>query len=119
MSETQGVAPPRHFTVQTLARYWGVSPSHIYNLIHSNAIRHMRIGKAIRIPSIFVKEFEEAACQITTISTVSGNTRTVTGMSSGQQTKPMNSITEARNAYQLGQQTAEKQSNFEPNTSRE
>jgi len=55
--------PSRHFTVQSLAAHWEVSPSHIYNLIHSNTLRHMRIGKAIRIPIHFVKEYEENACQ--------------------------------------------------------
>ena len=59
MDDQPVAMPARHFTVQSLAAYWGVSPSHIYNLIHSNALRHMRIGKAIRIPSIFVKKFQE------------------------------------------------------------
>ncbi len=58
MNDQTGTAmPARHFTVQSLAAYWGVSPSHIYNLIHSNALRHMRIGKAIRIlksPLVFI-----------------------------------------------------------------
>ena len=57
MSDKPGSFPARHFTVQSLAAYWEVSPSHIYNLIHSNALRHMRIGKAIRIPVDLVKEF--------------------------------------------------------------
>ena len=118
MSETQGVAPPRHFTVQTLARYWGVSPSHIYNLIHSNAIRHMRIGKAIRIPSIFVKEFEEAACQTSVISTVSGSTTTELGTLSGLQ-RLEKKRQGALSAYQQGVQTAARQNNIAPNSSQD
>lgn len=77
-------APPRHFTVQTLAARWEVSPSHIYNLLHSNALPHLRIGKAIRIPIHFVKEFEDAACQKTTTFINSGNIQTDFGTSPGQ-----------------------------------
>jgi len=53
----------RHFTVSALAKRWSVSKNHIYGLIGRNEIRHLRIGTAIRIPAIFVKEYEEAACQ--------------------------------------------------------
>jgi excisionase family DNA binding protein len=116
MDDQPVAIPARHFTVQSLAAYWGVSPSHIYNLIHSNALRHMRIGKAIRIPSIFVKEFQEAACQLTTISTNLNNAQMGSGTFAGttQPQKPS-----ALNAYQRGQQTAAKQNNSALNTSRE
>lgn len=107
------VMPARHFTVQSLAAYWGVSPSHIYNLIHSNALRHMRIGKAIRIPQNIVKEFQEAACLTATISTSSNSAQIASGTFAGmiQRQPPL-----ALNAYQRGQQTAVKQKDSEHNT---
>jgi excisionase family DNA binding protein len=110
--------PARHFTVQSLAAYWGVSPSHIYNLIHSNSLRHMRIGKAIRIPATIVKEFEETACQLTTTSTVYGNTITELGTSFGHQ-KMEKKYREGQNAYQRGLQIAEKRNNTAPNLSQD
>lgn len=48
MTEPSGSFPARHFTVQSLATHWEVSPSHIYNLIHSGAIRYLRIGNGGR-----------------------------------------------------------------------
>lgn len=116
MTEPSGSFPARHFTVQSLARYWGVSPSHIYNLIHVGAIRYLRIGKAIRIPALSVKEYEEAACRVTTISTNLNNDLTAFGISVGTMVhqKP-----QALNAYQRGQQTASKQKNSAHSTSQE
>ena len=119
MSEKHGAFPARHFTVQTLAEHWDVSPSHIYNLINNNSLRHMRIGKAIRIPVIFVTEFEEAACQTTRIFTDYGSTITGIGTSSGQAGPKVNGPLGVRDGYQRGQQTAEKQNNSAPNTSQD
>ncbi|NCC03551.1 MAG: DNA-binding protein [Proteobacteria bacterium] len=120
MTITSGPSgPARHFTVQSLARYWGVSPSHIYNLIHTGAIRYLRIGKAIRVPVLSVKEYEEAACRQTMTSSDCGSTTMATGMSSGQQAKQTIPIPGARSAYLQGQQTAKKPSNSAPNTSRD
>jgi excisionase family DNA binding protein len=111
--------PARHFTVQSLAAYWGVSPSHIYNLIHSNALRHMRIGKAIRIPQLIVKEFEEqASCLTKPIFTASGSTTMALGTSYGHQ-KMERKHREEQSAYLRGQQTAKKPSNSAPNTSQD
>ena len=36
----------RHFTVQTLAAHWEVSPSHIYNLIRSKPLQSIKIAFA-------------------------------------------------------------------------
>jgi len=47
MIDRTGPTPARHFTVQSLAKYWEVSPSHIYNLIHTGTIRFLRIGKFV------------------------------------------------------------------------
>ncbi|MDD2325132.1 MAG: helix-turn-helix domain-containing protein [Alphaproteobacteria bacterium] len=106
MNNQTVVMPARHFTVQSLADYWGVSPSHIYNLIRSNALRHMRIGKSIRIPTIFVTEYEEQSCQLTMISTNLINAQTESGTFVGTTQRQ---ISPALNAYQRGQQTAAKQ----------
>jgi excisionase family DNA binding protein len=100
---TPASTPPRHFTVQSLAAYWGVSPSHIYNLVHSNALRHMRIGSSIRIPAIIVKEFEEAACQLTRRNIVSGSIATEQSMSSGQTQTQQPKQGCRQNAFQQGQ----------------
>ena len=111
--------PARHFTVQSLAAYWGVSPSHIYNLIHSNALRHMRIGKAIRIPQNIVKEFEEqASCLTKPIFTASGSTTMELGTSYGHQ-KMDKKHREEQSAYQRGLRIAAQQNNTAPNTSRD
>jgi excisionase family DNA binding protein len=111
--------PARHFTVQSLATYWGVSPSHIYNLIHSNALRHMRIGKAIRIPANFIKEFEEQSCQIATTFTAYGSTITERGTSSGLQKTEKIQTHGEQSAYQRGLQIAAQRSNTAPNSSRD
>ncbi|MCL2468902.1 MAG: excisionase family DNA-binding protein [Alphaproteobacteria bacterium] len=112
-------SPARHFTVQSLAKYWGVSTSHIYNLIHSGSIRYMRIGKAIRIPTDFIKEYEEAAC-LTTIFTAYGNTITDTGTSFGVTVPQMRtSTTEEQSAYQRGQRIARQQNNSALNSSQD
>jgi len=110
--------PARHFTVQSLAAYWGVSPSHIYNLIHTNALRHMRIGKAIRIPTIFIKEYEEQSCQTNSISTASGNTTTELGTSFGRQ-KMKKRHQGGQSAYQRGLQIAAQRSSTALNSSRD
>ena len=105
--------PARHFTVQSLAAYWGVSPSHIYNLIHSNALRHMRIGKAIRIPTIFIKEYEEQSCQELKNYTDSGSTTTVPSISSGMNASNCHqgANTLRQGAFQRGQQIGNKPNN--------
>ncbi len=118
MDDKPDLTPAKHFTVQSLAAYWGVSPSHIYNLIHSNSLRHMRIGTAIRIPAIIVKEFEETACQLTTTSTVYGNTITELGTSSGHQKMEKKHRGE-QSAYQRGHQIAAQRNNIAPNSSRD
>jgi excisionase family DNA binding protein len=115
MSIEPGLCPARHFTVQTLAKYWGVSPSHIYNLIHSNAIRYLRIGKAIRIPNNFVKEYEEKACQGKT-NTDYGNTQTEPFMSYGQSRTPPPRQAFRQNAFQRGQQIGAPQNNIAPSS---
>jgi excisionase family DNA binding protein len=119
MSNIEGSYPARHFTVQTLAKYWGVSPSHIYNLIHSNALQHLRIGKAIRIPAIFIKEFEEAACQITKKNIDSGNMPTAPSMLSGQNKPPQARLGCRQNGFQRGQQIGQPLSNTAPNSSQD
>jgi excisionase family DNA binding protein len=117
--QTGTTLPARHFTVQSLAAYWGVSPSHIYNLIHSNALRHMRIGKAIRIPTIFIKEYEETSCQTAMTFTVSGNTTMELGTLSGHQKPKRKQTLAGQNAYQRGLQIAEKRNNTAPNLSQD
>jgi excisionase family DNA binding protein len=111
--------PARHFTVQSLAAYWGVSPSHIYNLIHSNALRHMRIGKAIRIPNHFIKEFEEAACLLTKRNTDFGSIQTEPFTSSGQNAIRQPKQGCRQNAFQQGQQIGKQQNNTVPNSSQD
>jgi excisionase family DNA binding protein len=117
MSNSEDSYPARNFTVQTLAKYWGVSPSHIYNLIHNNALRHMRIGKAIRIPALFIKEFEEAACQITKKNIDSGNMPMEPSTLSGQNKPPQARLGCRQNGFQRGQQIGQPLSNTEPSSS--
>jgi excisionase family DNA binding protein len=121
MDDKPDLTPARHFTVQSLATYWGVSPSHIYNLIHSNALRHLRIGKAIRIPAIIVKEFEETACQITQRNTDFGNTPTEPSMSYGTTASkyPRASSTRKQGAFQQGQRIGKPLNNTAPNSSQD
>ncbi|MBV8648459.1 MAG: helix-turn-helix domain-containing protein [Paludibacterium sp.] len=121
MSDNPGSSPARHFTVHTLAAYWGVSPSHIYNLVHSNALRHLRIGKAIRIPEIFIKEFEEAACQEAMKNTDFGRNQTASFISSGTselKLHPANS-THKQDAFQQGQRIGTLPSSSAPNSSQD
>lgn len=119
MTKPPDFMPARHFTVQSLAAYWGVSPSHIYNLIHSNALRHMRIGKAIRIPNYFIKEFEETAYQLTKRNIVSGNMTMEQSTSSGQNKTPPRTLGCRQNAFQQGQQIGHLPSNTAPNLSQD
>ncbi len=119
---SDSISPPaRHFTVQTLARHWEVSPSHIYNLVHSNALRHLRIGTAIRIPIDFVKEFEEAACQISKRNIGFGNIQTEQSTLYGQSApKPGLARSNGKqDAFQRGQQTGKMQNNSERNSSQD
>ena len=112
--------PDRHFTVKSLAAYWGVSTSHIYNLIHSDVLRHMRIGDSIRIPKVFVKEFEEGACQTKTIFISSNNEKMESGISVGTMPTPAGrGSKQAGDAFQRGRATAAKQNNSGRNTSRD
>jgi len=119
MDDQPVAMPARHFTVQSLAAYWGVSPSHIYNLIHSNALRHMRIGKAIRIPNHFIKEFEEAACLLTKRNIDSGSTQTEQSTSFGQNKTPPAQLGCRQNAFQRGQQIGRQPNNTAPNSSQD
>ena len=52
--------PARHFTVAALADYWQVSTTHIYTLIQSGRLGHIRIGAAIRIRREDVDAYEAA-----------------------------------------------------------
>jgi excisionase family DNA binding protein len=51
----------RHFTVASLAEHWQVSTTHVYNLIASGRLGHLRIGSAIRIRRQDVEAFEAKA----------------------------------------------------------
>lgn len=51
--------PAKHYTVRRLAEErWGCSLSHVYDLIDSDQLKALRIGKAIRIPPLYVEEYE-------------------------------------------------------------
>ncbi|MDE1902137.1 MAG: helix-turn-helix domain-containing protein [Alphaproteobacteria bacterium] len=119
MDDRPDLTPARHFTVQSLATYWGVSPSHIYNLIHSNALRHMRIGKSIRIPQNIVKEFEEAACLLTKRNTDSGSIQTEPSISSGRNAMLQPKPGCKPNAFRQGQRIGKQQNNTALNSSQD
>ena len=44
------LAPPQPFTVQEVASALRVSKMSIYRLIHEGQIRHLRVGRSLRIP---------------------------------------------------------------------
>jgi len=46
------------YTVDDLAKYWKCSKSHIYLLIRTKKLRHLRIGNPIRIPIVLIVEYE-------------------------------------------------------------
>ena len=52
--------PACHYTVASLAEYWQVSTTHIYTLIQSGRLGHIRIGAAIRIRREDVAAYEAA-----------------------------------------------------------
>ncbi len=52
-------ALPNVYSVQTLAREWGCSESHVRNLISSGDLRSFRLGgKLLRIRAAAVEEYE-------------------------------------------------------------
>src|SRR5665213_2968487 len=50
-------------SVAQLARTWGVSRQHVYNLIDKGDLRVLRIGSLIRIRPEDVEEYEGRQCQ--------------------------------------------------------
>jgi len=55
--------PVQFYTAQEVARMLRVSKSTIYNLLQENRIRHIRVGKAVRIPADALDEYLRQAQQ--------------------------------------------------------
>jgi excisionase family DNA binding protein len=53
----------RAFTVRGLAEHWQVSTTHVYNLIATGKLGHLRIGSAIRVRPEDVEAFEKTSWQ--------------------------------------------------------
>lgn len=52
---------PLLLTVRQLSEYLSISQTLAYRLLNTNQIRHLRLGKAIRIPREAVQEFLNSA----------------------------------------------------------
>lgn len=52
---------PLLLTVRQLSEYLSISQTLAYRLLNTNQIRHLRLGKSIRIPREAVQEFLNSA----------------------------------------------------------
>ncbi|RMF00181.1 MAG: DNA-binding protein [Alphaproteobacteria bacterium] len=67
---------PPPYTPKTLAKRWGCSVSHVYDLIHRGELDHFRLGaKLYRIPVDAVERFE-CGWQNTEANSAPSGTRT-------------------------------------------
>ncbi|WP_428492137.1 helix-turn-helix domain-containing protein [Rhodopila sp.] len=92
------------FSVRQVAARWGVSGRHVYDLVASEAIGHLRIGGLIRIRIADIEEYEERQCHApssTSQDTGSPNVG-VDSMSAGGKMG-------RGNAFRLGRKTAARQ----------
>ena len=59
--QSKEAAMPGFFTVETLAKRWGVSRHPIDQMIAQGELPHFRVGKLIRIPEKFIEEYEQCS----------------------------------------------------------
>lgn len=67
---------PAAYSVQTLAKRWGCSRTHIYTRIRGGELRHFRFGTLIRIPRVEVERIEACGSSYTGGSGVPSPERT-------------------------------------------
>jgi len=53
---------PDLVSVEQIMTMLNIGKSKVYELIRSNAIRHIRIGKIIRVPKQYLIDFVEQSC---------------------------------------------------------
>jgi excisionase family DNA binding protein len=57
---TEPVTAARLLTPEQVAQRWAVGKSHVYRLCRENRVKHVRLGRYVRLRLEDVEEFERA-----------------------------------------------------------